>query len=262
MSRSFRKIYRPICSSNGDKWCRTQYQRSFRRKSNSILKEISLLHIDDYLSDDTSALDCMNSPLDKIIVNGKDRSLYYSDKWSWSSDGGTHWRADKHTYYKKFNKVVFGQYENVAYGDCDDIWEDYVAYNNCKLNHASKRWIIYYDKPDKEVFEYHDYWVPEREEWVTYKEKHMNYTRCSIVVNHKPRKTDIPKDAVFINFYRHYSLHNKPFNVYRRDSDLIEFLFYRNLIPTDFKSKSELVSWLLKNENYIVNTWHKIYSRK
>ena len=44
MSRSFRKVCTPICSSYGDKWCRSQYHRSFRRKTKKLLKECMSFH--------------------------------------------------------------------------------------------------------------------------------------------------------------------------------------------------------------------------
>lgn len=242
MSRSFRKVCNPICSSYGDKWCRSQYHRSFRRKTKKLLKECMSFH-DLWSGEET--------PAERIIKKGKDYSLHYADKWSWSSDGGMHWREDKLSLYKAFNKEVLCE--------SSDIWSDYIGYRDCKLNKQPKKWIIYYDMPDREVTEYHGRYDPEKECFYTVEETYMSYKRESKIVSHRPVKSDLPKDAVFRDFFVR---HEGNYKIYWHDYTLIEFLFHRNMVPVTFNSREGLTNWLLKNENRIIESWYKVHSKK
>jgi len=242
MSRSFRKVYHPICSSYGDKWCRSQYHRSFRRKTNHLLKECMSFY-DLWSGEET--------PAEKIVKKGKDYSLHYADKWSWASDGGTHWQEDKSSLYNDFNKEVLSSSSH--------IWEDYVSCRNCKLNKQPREWIIYYDMPDKEVTEYSSRFDPESGTVYFEKETYMTYKRESKIVSHKPLWSDLPEGTILKRYYRH---RKGNFSRYWYDYDLIDFLFHRNIIPTTFNSREELTNWLLKNENSIINSWYKVHSKK
>ena len=121
MSRSFKKHgYIKWCGGNSDKWDRTCYSRNRRRKDKSICKECTNFPFDFLTEDDNLE----QIPSDKIVKNGVDYSVSNSDKYSWSSDGGSYFSDDISSLRKEFNKEIFGIDKRNAKRNS---WEDYLS---------------------------------------------------------------------------------------------------------------------------------------
>ena len=107
MSRSFKKHgYIKWCGGNSDKCDRTIYSRSRRRKDKAICKECTNFPFDFLTEDDNLE----QIPSDKIVKNGVDYSVSNSDKYSWSSDGGSYFSDDISSLRKEFNKTKERKY--------------------------------------------------------------------------------------------------------------------------------------------------------
>lgn len=46
------------------------------------------------------------------------------------------------------------------------------------------------------------------------------------------------------------------------DGELIDFLFHRNIIPNNFSTEDQLMTWLHKNEEKIIRSWYKVLYSK
>lgn len=156
MSRSYKKNpFLTICSSYGDKWCRTYYHKIERRKVKEILKNYP-------------------NNIDKITSKSQiDYSLKYSDRWSWASDGGNYYSSDLSDIRKNFDEEIFSskftEFVFHRYKKQKNIWEQYQTYleNREKGSYNSSKWDnIYFSivpttlKTSEELVE----WLRENEE--------------------------------------------------------------------------------------------------
>lgn len=180
------------------------------------------------------------SPDEQFCKNRVDHSVRYSDKWSWASDGGVYYQESVESMRIDFDKEIFGE-ENNRYSHTN-AWNDYCNYKDKKFNKIPCTWRLTYDIFPKVITE--NVYVS------------RNYT---YELDHKPTQKDLPKDAEFVSCYKA----NKWLRSQAKsDWDLMEFLFYRNIIPTNFKTREEMNKWLLKHEEMIVHKWYKIKNRK
>ena len=183
MSRSYKKTgASSICSSHTDKSDRNIYHRAERRKTKILLneeikfgiekpftydKDICTLCIDSQSFNDYDipyekygvshpnynfdVICCCETieerPSDKIITKGIDYSLPMSDRWSWGSDGGSYWQANKESMRRKFNQVVFGlsyrSWKWVYYSfPKNEVWNDYLYFREAAQNkkHSYYKW--------------------------------------------------------------------------------------------------------------------------
>lgn len=233
MSRSYRKGYVP--HYRADKWYRRQYSRSFRQKIKSILRSQN----EDFL--------------DKIVLKGKDFGCKFADQWSWPSDGyGGAFEWDSIEFFKKFNTEMK---EHYRYRTRHSVWEEYSYYRNSMT--AKPTWRAVYDIPTgKRKVAHNDIYIDVNTNHLKTDHEVVwegTFERVEKLFDHQPLESEIP-DGVKLVLVRRIKRLSQPNN----DGSLIEFLFHRNLIPLDFDSETELISWLLNNENKIVKSWEKV----
>lgn len=217
------------------------------------------------------------SPDEQFCNNRIDHSVRYSDKWSWASDGGVYYQESVESMRIDFDKEIFGE-ENNRYSHTN-AWNDYCNYKDKKFNKIPCTWRLTYDIFPKviteNVYVSRNYSYPPDDEW----NKKYKVVKCSwgdwediycnqmvwerkritVELDHKPTQKDLPKEAEFVSCYKT----NKWLRSQAKsDWDLMEFLFYRNIIPTNFKTREEMNKWLLKHEEMIIHKWYKIKNRK
>lgn len=224
------------------------------------------------------------APDEKFCKNRIDYSVKYSDKWSWPSDGGTFYEGDINSLRRELNEELFAGRSNHRW--CDKtIWDDYCEYRDAKVNSNSERtWMVTYLIPTGIEFEL-DFWnshkryengmkVPKDDEKYHWAVEPAVWDRTFLYLNcyrkvtvgeevkkelkHRPHTGDIPKKAINISVWRP---NKRNHSQARGDGDLMSFLFYRNIIPTTFKSREEMTSWILKHEEEIVKKWYKLKIR-
>ena len=302
MSRSYKKTGAYSYSNHGDKWCRNQYHRAERRKTKLLLHEVGLDDVIETIEEKEICMLCMDgfycevtnfgkcdipyrkymdeeyqpdwnecsyhrcysrcsSATDKII-SGKgsciDYSIKWSDKWSWASDGGAWWREDKLHIRKNFDKEVFTE-RNYYRSRFDKtplrtIWDDYLGYVEKKHNEEHPKLRIYL----KRVIGIKKYYS-----WITRRyEDTYEYERTSFEVPcNKAHKFDsnlIPKGW---DIKKHFSSYYKVDGYgWQGDSKWDEIYF--GMIPLDLKTPQELIEWLRKNQERMVNSiWKRRYSK-
>ena len=238
MSRSFKKHgYIKWCGGNSDKWDRTLYSRSRRRKDKAICKECTNFPFDFLTEDDNLE----NIPSDKIVKNGVDYSVSNSDKYSWSSDGGSYFSDDLSSLRKEFNKEIFGiDKRNVK----RNSWEDYLSNREKVFNKDKPTWRLVVSR--KVVKEY----VPDLFSWDGYFPLFKEEKKY-ITLDHKPTEKDIPEGWEMVDFWKqkkHYSFGNW---------FLMDYVFEDNLIPLNFKTSDEMIDWFRENQEDILKKWLK-----
>lgn len=218
------------------------------------------------------------SPDEKFCNNRIDHSIRYSDKWSWASDGGVYYQESVASLRIDFDKEMFGE-ENNRYSHTN-AWDDYCKFKQAKYNTTPRKWYLVYEIPTKETIRINwvsyytrnalpkstkNVWYKIESFWGDEKPSIYKYERCwetakdKILLDHKPTLSDLPKNAKFL-----YSCKSRKhtYTQAKSDWDLMEFLFYRNIIPTHFTSREDLNKWLYANEEKIVRKWYKIKNRK
>ena len=223
MSRSFKKHgYIKWCGGNSDKCDRTIYSRSRRRKDKAICKECTNFPFDFLTEDDNLE----QIPSDKIVKNGVDYSVSNSDKYSWSSDGGSYFSDDLSSLRKEFNKEIFGiDKRNVK----RNSWEDYLSNREKVFNKDKPTWTLVISR--KDIF--------------------SDYTRLLKKIDHKPTKKDVPEGWKMVDFWKQkkgYSFGNW---------FLMDYVFEDNLIPLNFKTSDEMIDWFRENQEDILKKWLK-----
>lgn len=162
MSRSYKKHgCDSICSSRGDKYCRSHYHRSDRRKTKKILEEVTRQWIEIPIEIPHSTEGEIDSPnldvhssdrgnyweeiADKLITKGKDYSLCYADRWAWASDGGVYFQGDLSTAHQDFDKCCLGICEADSHRNplLRDFYSDYCRNRDAKYNKDKKSYRIY-----------------------------------------------------------------------------------------------------------------------
>lgn len=226
------------------------------------------------------------APDEQFCDNRVDYSVKFSDKWSWPSDGGSYYREDLLTVRKDINEELFAAKSPSRWRDAT-IWEEYCDYRDARnISKYPHSWRLQYEIPTG-IELVKDYWysykpyekgmyIPPEDKKYCYRvdpspwDKNISYLnryekrpvteKFDITLDHSPRRgSDIPKNAINIRSYRkdkwkHCQAHN--------DWGLMSFLFYRNIIPTTFKSREEMTSWIMKHNEEIANKWYKIKNRK
>lgn len=254
MSRSYRKGYRPSC--RGDKDCRKEYHRSVRRKIRILLKDE--IRFEDSIDGNEDNL----HPSEKIVLKGKDFGSKNADPWSWPSDGRRKFKNTLSSLRREFNTALKEQhyYSNVWYNP----WEDYQTYRDAKLM------TIEYELSYKVVVgwhkEAHDDWRfnPNIDEygrhfhihWVTWE---PTYKKVKKTLNHRPLMSDLEPGAIDVSFRRS---NWRQYVQASYDGELIEFLFHRNIIPNNFLTEDQFMTWLHKNEEKIIKSWFNILYSK
>lgn len=160
MSRSYKKHgHDSICSSRGDKYCRSHYHRSDRRKTKKILEEVTRQWVEipysiegetdnpnfGVRSSDFDWVNCWEETADKLITKGEDYSLYYADKWAWASDGGAYFQGDLSTAHQDFDKCCLGIHTAGSHRNppLRDFYNDYCRNRDAKHNKDKKSYRIY-----------------------------------------------------------------------------------------------------------------------
>lgn len=247
MSRSFKKKpYHSICSSRGDKWCRTQYHRERRQKDKRLCKDMEGRIIPDLLYDNNCLLCTRDSiqPEEKFVNENIDRSLRYADKYYWQSDGGNYYWGGKDDFRRDFEKEVFGinQY-NVE----DTLWKKYQIGIGCVFNEEKPEYTIKLQRQVPKKIDFDSYMPWDMIGEVSY-ETETKYIRT----NKYPLKVEIPEGWIMTNWWR-----RKNYKFKKSNWDLFGFLFKNNIIPLDLKNESELIDWLRANEELIIEKWLK-----
>lgn len=282
MSRSYQRSgFGPVCSSRGDKFCRTYFHKSDRRKTRQLLKQITIpeeveldcqlcmdcnfwlestadIPYSDYMDEEywPDFNECHNHkcfeigdfPEDKIITSDYDRSLKFSEKWSWASDGGSYWTDDLASIRKDFDKEVFG----ISPRNQKTIWEEYLklrkTYDNTP---GTKKWKVRltYETGRRHRDFFGGTWITE----TYYKFLELPYHKGYIEI------PDEFEGYVDYKFWR-----QKDYSRKQPHSDwfLMDFLLSRNLVPKTFTEPEELINWLRKNQEVIIRKWFKIRFRK
>jgi hypothetical protein len=199
---------------------------------------------------------CPETAIDKIVTKGIDYSLPMADKWSWGSDGGTHWQEDFLSIRKDFDAEVFGVTNNRY--QIHTIWDDYLycrdRYSN--TNHSS--WSInlaykVWKKGTKPIWSATGHlcgidYNADIYEW--------SYKHIRIPYKKHLKVSDIPEtDWDHIDSIRHIS--NIESKYYLCFGWYIEFLFKCGVIPQNFTNPEDLISWLRKNEERIIRLYFK-----
>ena len=244
MSRSFRKGYLPHHTS--DKYARNLYSRSLRRKVKRVLREQMFAPED-------------KEPIEVLASKGVDYGCRYSDPWSWPSDGRTYFVDDLSTLHQQFDEEIFGA-EFSWRGK--DSWEEYKILRKAKVEVTPCKWSLSYDPYIGDRLETTIEWFFDPEEGnhrreITTKPVPVYGERVTIILDHHPYVSDVPKDAGRVYFYKIRN-HSIP----GRDDCIMDFLFHRNLIPLDFTNRDQFISWLLKNEERIIRSWYKVLYKK
>lgn len=257
MSRSYKKHgFSTMCSSYGDKWCRNYYHRCERRKTKAILKK--------QIDFERSNVKCSykrfyeEEPADTVINENVDYSLEFSDKWSWSSDGGNYFRDNLLTLRGEFDKEVFGDdcyyfsFKHNSKRKDKTVWEKYALYREKVLSNKKRMYIVtffYKKRVGTSVYKIGKSEVTEP----IYEE-----TRKQIKVGKHPSKIKFENDGWYrMTFWKERA------NYYHfSDWFLLEFLFKRNIIPLSFNNSEELISWLRENEEEIIRKWFLIKYKK
>lgn len=229
------------------------------------------------------------APDEQFVNNKIDHSVRYSDTWGWPSDGRYHHKEDKVDLRKEINEDLFSEETN--HYSHKSIWDDYCEYRENKFNKEPCKWKLVYKVPVREKLarELYGYTHLELEwgkakipsdkngcrynvahtkcvdtngwdEWTIYKTyKTWDFETVEKVLDHRPYVSDLPKGAWLVSVHRLSKwAHSQP----KSDWGFIEFCFYRNIIPTTFKTREELTAWVLKHEEEIVDKWYRVKNRK
>lgn len=240
MSRSFKKHgYIKWCGENSDKWDRTCYSRNRRRKYKSICKECTNFPFDFLTEDDNLE----QIPSDRIVKNAVDYSVSNSDKYCWSSDGGSYFSDDISSLRKEFNKEIFGiDKRNVK----RNSWEDYLSNREKVLNKDKPLYTIVLKRVVVEKVNW-GFYMPWDSEFAGKRKEEKKY----ITLDHKPTERDIPEGWELVRFWKqkkHYSFGNW---------FLMDYVFEDNLIPLNFKTSDEMIDWFRENQEDILKKWLK-----
>lgn len=222
------------------------------------------------------------APDEKFCKNRIDYSVNLSDKWSWASDGGTFYEGNINSLRKELTKDLFAE-QNNNYSHTS-IWDDYCSYRDARVNTIPRVWRVSYLIPTGIELEL-DFWksqqvfkkgmkIPEEDKKYCWKVEPAIWNRniCKLncyrkvtigeevkkELDHRPHSGDIPKGAINVSVWRP---NKRSYAQAKGDWDLMSFLFYRNIIPTTFKSREEMTSWILKHEEEIVKKWYKLKIR-
>lgn len=246
MSRSFKKKpYHSICSSRGDKWCRTQYHKERRQKDKRLCKSF-----EGDITRDPLRWDCFLStrngvqPDEKFVNENIDRSLRYADKYCWQSDGGNYYWGGKDDFRRDFEKEVFGinQY-NVE----DTLWKKYQIGIGCVFNEEKPEYTIKLQRQVPKKIDF-GFYMP----WDMMGEVGYETETTYIHTKEYPPKVEVPEGWTMTNWWR-----RKNYKFRKSNWDLFGFLFKNNIIPLDLKNESELIDWLRANEELIIEKWLK-----
>lgn len=228
MSRSFKKNgYSSWVRYSSDKWCKQTYARNRRRKDKAICKECEQENINDICVGD------FLTPDDKFIKKSIDYSVRFSDRWSWSSDGGAYFQDDISSLRKDFEKEVFG------FNDTS-IWEKYQLGIKAKFNEEKAEYTL---KLERKVLK-RIVWYAEE----TY-ETEVKYLTTKI---YPPKLKEDFGDWKVVNWWRRRNYQLRLYNW-----ELFGFLFKNGIIPLDLKNEEEVISWLRDNEEIIIEKWLK-----
>lgn len=273
MSRSYKKHpYDTICSSYGDKWCRNYYHRAERRKIKRLLNEEIKLGIEKPIVWDKSfCVPCIDSrmysdyeiPYEKYgvdfpnydfcccynneqhpaekIINKKDYSLKYADKWSWASDGGTYYQSDLSDLRRKFDEEVFG------FKTCkpnDTIWSKYKFYVEKKYNDYHPTLKIFLSrKVMKEFCLFHE----------PYYEEEIEEKKCVEVPYDKQHKFNKSILKGGWEVYRFCKITSAGWHKDGRWESI-----YFGMMPTTLQNSEEVVEWLRQNEERMLRTIYRM----
>ena len=113
--------------------------------------------------------------------------------------------------------------------------------DGCRYNVAHIKWV---DCDEWAIYKTYNTW-----EWETVEK----------ILDHHPYVSDLPKNA-HLKYMRRIS--KWAYTQARGDYGFMEFLFYRNIIPTSFKTREEMTRWILNHEEEIIEKWYKIKNRK
>ena len=249
MSRSFKKKpYHSICSSRGDKWCRTQYHKERRQKDKRLCKEMEGRIIPEVLYNNNCFLCTRDGvqPEEKFVNENIDRSLRYADKCCWQSDGGNYYWGGKEQFRRDFEEEIFGSNERYC-GCYTSPWKKYQIGIGCVFNEGKPEYTIKLQRqvPKKIDFGFYMPWDMMGE--VGY-ETETTYIRT----NEYPPKVEVPEGWTMVGWWR-----RKNYRFRKSNWDLFGFLFKNNIIPLDLKNESELIDWLRTNEELIIEKWLK-----
>lgn len=250
MSRSFKKNpYHPICSSRGDKWYRQQYHKERRQKDKRLCKEMEGTIIKEVLYDNRCFLCTKDGvqPEEKFINENIDRSLRFADKWTWASDGGNYYWGGKDEYRRNFEKEIFGL--GYKYGiKSKPIWEKYKDYVELVYNEDKPHYTIVLERVVIEKVNW-GFYMPWSSEFAGKRKEEKKYITTEIY----PPKYKPEDGWKMTNWWKQKSF------LSLSNWGLFGFLFRSRIIPLDFKNEKQLIDWLRKNEETIVEKWMRAF---
>ena len=285
MSRSYKKhSFNSICSSYGDKFCRSYYHKSERRKVKKILKEEIREGIEKpviwneemcTVCMDTRAFFDYDIPYEKYgvdyptyefdghcccykdnprpsekIINGIDYSLKYSDKWAWASDGGAYYHSDLTELRRDFNREVFSGYYNTVNAWCRsrdyDIWSRYQSYVNKKHNTDKPTMTIALRKNVKVS----KHWNEILKCYFDVEDYEKKFIEAPYNKQHKYDPSIIPEG------WEVYSIYKKRGYGWDKENRWKEVRF--SMIPDNFTTKEQLIDWLRNNEERMIKTIYRL----
>lgn len=172
MSRSYKKNMGDTWACGSDKYSRSMYQRSFRRRANRYCHQVK----DNYeIEQIFKAVEDL--PTDHI-VNGIDYSCRFADKWSWASDGGTFIKETEASLKQQFDKELFGLVSDWRHS-AQNVWERYNDALSSKSlwTYYFVELIVYKNIPKRHFDNCDDLvlWMRENQKWLLSLWKRINY---------------------------------------------------------------------------------------
>ena len=237
MSRSFKKNgFSTFACYKSDKWCRTTYNKNRRHKDKISCRKYE------------GNLDSNFFVSDKDFPNNKiDYSVKFSDKYSWSSDGGQYFCDDLSSIRREFEKEAFSQ--NLRFHDTDTCWDKYKSCLEQTFNNKKRKWVVKLEKRVLIKINF-SFYMPWNQVMFPSYETKVKYVTVETY----------PPKLIEENYFEDWEVKNwwsvRNYLSYS-NWDLFGFLFKNNLIPLDFKNEEELLNWLKENQERIVEKWFK-----
>lgn len=252
MSRSYRKVGAYAYRSGTDKKDRTLYHREERAKVRDLLKAQEKLgtDVEDFPYEE---------PCEKIVMNKVDRSLHFSDKWCWSSDGGAWWREDISSIRKDFDKALFGLPPECVFSwkrKRSTIWDEYVENRNAKYNkeHPMLKVSVHYLVEDPDPFS-------RLRKRVLGEPCYIEKVKRTLVPYNKAHKTPphaYDVDGQITNVYIYKERGKGPLS--GRQYSVTDYAIMT--APNTFKKSKDLVDWLRANqEKIILKYFRRVFSK-
>lgn len=252
MSRSYRKVGAYTYCKGSSKKDRTLYHREERAKVRDLLKAQEKLGTDvgDLLYEE---------PCEKIVMNKVDRSLYFADKWNWSSGISAWCRGDISSIRKDFDRALFGLPPRNMFSRKlgATLWDNYIENRNAKYNkeHPQLRVNIRY------VVEGDDSWSKFSAR-VLGEPCYIQKIKSVLIPYNKAHK--VPSYIYDVDGeIRNISVHKEKRGIEPLSGKQYSISNYVILLaPNTFQKPEDLTKWLQKNqEKLVLGYFRRVFSR-